>query len=108
MLARVLYSVHFKVPLNKEREWNRWHDQEHIPEVLALPGFVSARKFRCVSNDNKFAQYLVLYELRNMAAYEQYVKSEDGVLLRQKYLDVYGTATHINRRVWKETLNLVK
>lgn len=28
-----------------EREYHRWYDETHIPEVLQVPGFVSAERF---------------------------------------------------------------
>ncbi|HEY4491349.1 MAG TPA: DUF4286 family protein [Acidobacteriota bacterium] len=108
MAARVMYVVHVTIPVKEEKQWNRWHDQEHIPRVLSLPGFLQVRKFRCISNDPKEAQYFVLYELRNQAAYERYVKSEEGTRLRQEYLDRYGTKTRITRWAWQETLHLLK
>lgn len=108
MAGRVMYVVHVKIPVKDEKQWNRWHDQEHIPRVLAQPGFLQVRKFRCISNDTREAQYFVLYELRNQAAYDRYVKSEEGARLRQEYLDRYGTNTRITRWAWQETFKLPK
>jgi hypothetical protein len=31
-----------------ERDFNRWYDREHMQERLAIPGFVSARRFRAI------------------------------------------------------------
>ena len=28
-----------------EDEYNRWYDQQHAPDVVAIPGFVSAQSF---------------------------------------------------------------
>jgi Domain of unknown function (DUF4286) len=108
MSLRVMYVVHVRLPVEAEKEWNDWHNKEHIPLVLAQPGFMSARKFRTISNDRKQAEYFVLYELRNQAAYEKYVKSEDANLLRQQYLDKYGPQTKITRYAWMETFQILK
>jgi hypothetical protein len=43
-----------------EDEFNRWYDEEHIPEKRATPGFRSARRFR--SHDRP-GRYLALYEI---------------------------------------------
>ena len=48
-----------------DEEFNRWYDEEHVPEKLATPGFISARRFRVHSGESK---YLVIYELENAAA----------------------------------------
>jgi uncharacterized protein DUF4286 len=103
-----MYVVRVSIPTTHEEEWNRWHNEKHIPLVLAQPGFIQVRKFRSLSSEPKRAEYFVLYELRNKAAYEKYVKSEEGERLRQHYLDAYGPITKIVRWVWQETFSLVK
>src|SRR5437867_2626152 len=108
MSPRVMYVVNIKIAVKDEKEWNRWHDKEHIPTVLAQPGFIQVRKFRCMKNDSKEAEYFVLYELRNQEAYERYVKSEEGAKLRQEFLDFYGGRTKVTRLAWHETLRLMK
>lgn len=30
----------------QDAEFNRWYDEEHLPDVLAVPGFVSGQRFR--------------------------------------------------------------
>lgn len=35
----------------EEEEFARWYDEVHIPEILAVPGFVSARRFRIVNTN---------------------------------------------------------
>jgi hypothetical protein len=108
MAARFMYVVRVKIPVKEEKEWNRWHDKVHIPKVLAQPGFTQVRKFRAISNASKEAEYFVLYELQNQAAYTRYAQSEEGANLRQEYLDKYGSKTKIVRWAWQETLHLVK
>jgi len=43
-----------------EDEFNRWYDEEHIPQKRATPGFRSARRF--VSHDHP-GRYLAVYEV---------------------------------------------
>jgi Domain of unknown function (DUF4286) len=43
-----------------EDEFNRWYDEEHIPEKRATPGFRSARRY--ASHDVP-GRYLAVYEL---------------------------------------------
>lgn len=46
-MARGVLIV-FTNPVNTESEqaFNDWYDNHHMPDVLAIPGFVSARRFR--------------------------------------------------------------
>ena len=43
----------------REDEYNDWYENVHLPEVLAVPGFVGARRFRALDGDH----YLTIYEL---------------------------------------------
>jgi len=103
MASRILYVVCIRIPVKDEKKWNAWHDREHIPRVLALPGFIEVRKFRSMSSTRKEAEYFVLYELRNRQAYQKYVRSEDARLLREDSLDHYGYRGIVTRWVWEET-----
>jgi hypothetical protein len=51
-----------------EEEFNRWYDQTHIPDVLKIPGFISARRFSLSGHQLPgFAapgfQYLTIWDL---------------------------------------------
>jgi hypothetical protein len=43
-----------------DEEFNRWYDEEHVPEKLHTPGFRGARRFKAYGSDTR---YLVIYEL---------------------------------------------
>ncbi|OLT10095.1 hypothetical protein BJF79_05070 [Actinomadura sp. CNU-125] len=38
-------------------EYNRWYDEVHIPEMLAIEGIVSARRYAPVDGDTYIAHY---------------------------------------------------
>jgi len=42
-----------------EEEFNRWYQQQHVPERLAVPGFRSARRYRAVDSG---PAYMAVYE----------------------------------------------
>ena len=48
----------------REREYNEWYSRTHIPQILEIPGFVGARRYR-VSGEAEPSQhrYLAVYEL---------------------------------------------
>lgn len=37
--------------------YQRWHNNEHIPERLSIPGFLRGRRYRCAGDDNRFLMY---------------------------------------------------
>ncbi len=45
---------------DREQEYNTWYDEVHIPELLALDGFVSARRLRPVDGNGP---NVALYEI---------------------------------------------
>ena len=49
-----------------ETEFNEWYDKEHIPALAAVPGVLSARRFRGSGN----RKYVALYHLATPAVQE--------------------------------------
>ena len=53
----------------KEDEYNAWYDEHHLKDVINVPGFVSARRFRLAATQFEFNtvtpayRYLALYEI---------------------------------------------
>jgi len=45
-----------------EAEFNRWYDEEHITQLLSVPGFLSAGRYVAVKGGPK---YLAMYELED-------------------------------------------
>ena len=62
-MARGAYVVRAR-PVSQERDGdlNDWYDGTHIPELLAVPGFVSARRYRLVGDDGA-PEYLAIYDI---------------------------------------------
>jgi len=48
-----------------EDEFNRWYNDEHVPERMRCPGFLKARRFVAVEGGPK---YLALYDLESVDA----------------------------------------
>jgi hypothetical protein len=50
----------------QEDEYNKWYDDQHIPDVLSLDGYVTAQRFRLADSqvgENNPYKYLTLYEM---------------------------------------------
>lgn len=45
-----------------EEAYNRWYDEVHVPELKAVPGITSARRFKVLSPDSKWP-YAAVYEI---------------------------------------------
>lgn len=59
-----LLMVWADVPSDKEKEFNRWYNEEHLAERLAIPGFLSAARYEAVKGGPK---HLAVYELESPA-----------------------------------------
>jgi len=62
-----LLMVWADVPPEKEKEFNRWYNEEHLAERLAIPGFLSGARYEAVKGSPK---HLAYYELESAAVLE--------------------------------------
>lgn len=59
-----LMMVWVDVPADKEREFNRWYNEEHLAELLSVPGILNAARYEAVRSGPK---HLACYELESPA-----------------------------------------
>ena len=62
-----LLMVWADVPADKEGEFNRWYNEEHLAERLAIPGFLNGARYEAVKGEPK---HLAVYELESPAVLE--------------------------------------
>ncbi len=63
-MARYAYTVFSDAVAGKEEEFNRWYTEQHLDDVLKVPGFVAAQRFRLAQEDAAApARYLAIYEV---------------------------------------------
>jgi hypothetical protein len=51
----------------RDAEYNEWYTHRHLADVMAVPGFISARRFALVGDTAEGApkqRYLALYNMR--------------------------------------------
>jgi hypothetical protein len=71
-------------------EFNQWYYEEHIPERLSCPGFISARRFRAVEGEPR---YLAIYELEGPEALQtpQYLRYAHSPIIGDNVSDPVGS-----------------
>jgi hypothetical protein len=67
MPGQGLLLVMTDIPADIEQEFNRWYDKEHVPDLQAFPGVLSARRYRIVEGQPK---YMAMYDLENPGVVE--------------------------------------
>lgn len=74
----ILLIVQTDVTPEMEEEFNRWYDEEHIPQLLKVPGVIMARRGL---NTGDGPKYIAIYEYINIevqytAAYKNAVETK--------------------------------
>jgi hypothetical protein len=49
------------VSADREDEYNEWYSSVHIPEILAVPGFTAARRYKVIGPDGPV--YVAVYDI---------------------------------------------
>lgn len=66
-VERIALCLVFSNPVEgREAEFNDWYSQRHLPDVLRVPGYLSARRFSLESGDGGPPpgwRYLAIYEV---------------------------------------------
>lgn len=77
-----------------ERFFNEWYDKEHVPERVAVPGFLNGARYRSLLNP---LRYLAFYETESM-----------DVLSSKPYLERLNDPTPWTSKVMRQVKNPVR
>lgn len=94
----ILFSEMTPAP-SWEGEFNTWYDTEHIPLRMAVDGFVSAQRYKSISD----ASYLAVYEMDSLdvlksEAYGQ-VKNHPSALTKRMLDGVTGFTRYLGDQI---------
>lgn len=102
-MPTALFVVKATIPRDREAAFNRWYNEEHVPQFLRFPGAVSARRYRAVMGEDKY-QYMAVYELQDEATLRRLMDSEHMKQLRAEYDAAFGDVSERARfgyvQVW--------
>ncbi len=63
-IGGTILVVMMEVDPDHEAEFDRWYNEEHLPERLEIPGYVSARRFK-LEEGNGMLKFLCIWELED-------------------------------------------
>jgi len=99
-MPRYAFTVFSKPVAGQEQEYNRWYGEQHLGDVLKVPGFVAAQRFKLAQPDPVApAQYLAIYQIESdnlqqtMTALQERAGTKDMPL--SPALDVQGVKAFI-------------
>jgi hypothetical protein len=104
----VFYGVMVEVDPKEETAWDDWHTRQHIPDVLTVPGFVAATKYRLDTPNGDWHQYLTVYEITSRDALDRYLAGDAVIRLRAEHYNHYGHCTRLSRMILTPTATVNK
>lgn len=100
-MATVLWINRATITAEHEKDYNRWYNTEHCPDVLRFPGALSARRYRKILGDDRY-QYMTIYEFENKEALERYRTSDRRQALMAEYDAKFGDVSERDRAAYEQ------
>ena len=94
MLGSAAVAMWWDVAPEVRAEWEEWHTSEHMPERLAIPGFLRGTRWIAVSGE---PSYFVFYEVTNLTT-----------LTGGAYLERLNNPTPWSRKMMPHHRNMVR
>ena len=94
MLGTAAVTMWWNVAPEMRAEWEDWHSSEHMPERLAIPGFLRGTRFVAQSGE---PSYFVLYEV-----------TQPAVMTGGAYLERLNNPTPWSRKMMPHHRNMVR
>ena len=67
-VGSTILLVMMEVDEADDQVFNKWYNEEHLPERMSIPGYISARRFRLDPEDdraNNVLRYLCIWEMED-------------------------------------------
>jgi len=94
MLGSAAVAMWWNVAPEMRSEWEDWHSSEHMPERLAIPGFLRGTRWVAESGE---PSYFICYEVANL-----------GTITGGAYLERLNNPTPWSRKMMPHHLNMVR
>ena len=91
LLGRAILAFSHDVTPGSEPDWTEWHDREHIPERLSVPGFLRLRRYVALGAGPRFFYF---YETADL-----------DILQSPAYLERLGNPTPWTKRCMQYVIN---
>jgi hypothetical protein len=91
-MAIGLFVVRATIAKEKEDAYNRWYNEEHLPQVLRYNGAVSGRRYRRIAGDDKY-DYMAVSEFASEAVLQTFLESDALKDLRAEYDKHFGAVS---------------
>jgi len=93
-------------PPEVEEKFNEWYS-EHIPVMLKFPGIKAASRYKITEANEKYPNYLAIYEFENQQALEEYETSPERAAALKHVSESWPEGIPYERR-WRVTYRALK
>jgi len=100
-IATYIQTVRSRALDGQEAEYLDWYLTTHIPELLSLPGFVSADMHRMITPEGAPAEFLCVYtiETSDLAAVQAAMVAASASTVPSPAMDLPATRVEVFERV---------
>jgi hypothetical protein len=83
-MSVTIFVVRATITKDREAAFNKWYNEEHVPQVLQFNGAVSGRRYKKILGDDKF-QYMAVYEFASEEVFRKFQASDHLKALVKDY-----------------------
>ena len=98
-MAIGLFVVRATITKDREAAFNKWYNEEHLPQVLRYNGAVSGRRYRKDMGEDRY-QYMAVYEFASEEVLQRFLASEALKDLRAEYDRHFGAVSERVGQGW--------
>lgn len=91
-MAVTVFMVRATITKEQEAAFNKWYDEEHVPQVLRYNGAVSGRRYKRIMGEDKY-DYMALYEFKSEETFKEFQASGHLRELKAEYDKHFGTVS---------------
>ena len=100
-IGNTVLVVTMDVDPEDEAEFNKWYNEQHLPERMEIPGYVSARRFRLEEGDGAL-KYLCIWEMEDGSPLQSKMYQEQNADPTALYLRVNQTIKARTRGLYRQ------
>ena len=100
-VGNTVMVVTMEVDPEDEAEFNKWYNEQHLPERMEIPGYVSARRFKLEEGDGALT-YLCIWELEDGSPLQSQMYREQNADPTPLYLRVNKTIKARTRGLYRQ------
>ena len=98
-MAVGLFVVRATIDRDREAAFNKWYNEEHLPQVLRYNGAISGRRYRKIVSEDKY-DYMAVYEFASEEVLRKFLHSDALKELRAEYDKRFGDVSERTGQAW--------